>query len=363
MHGNGNHDVSAPLRDVVGSPIEFGRFEMSDPIRLGLLGCGTVGSAVMRATSCDPWLAGRYDVAAVAVRDVASRRDCDVDGRRLTTSPLAVARSPDVDVVVEVMGGHEPARSSIEAALASGKPVVTANKALLATDGPDLLALAARQCVPLRYEAAVAGAIPGVRTLTELARTETVTRLDAVLNGTTTYVLAAMADRGIDLEEAVADAQSQGYAEADPSRDIDGRDAADKLTLLARLLWDVAWGPDVVHRLGITGLTPTDILKARSEGQGWQVVASATPRCAKVEPVRLPLEHPLARLSGTDNAIRVEGQRSGPLTLIGSGAGGDATAASVLADLEHIRRRRSAHPSMRTTRTPALRGPVPAAHP
>lgn len=326
---------------------------MSDRVRLGLLGCGTVGSAIMRAASTDPRLVGRYEVTAIAVRGLTTGRDCDVDPQRLTTSPLAVARSPEVDVVVEVMGGLDPSRSCIEVALTCGKPVVTANKALLATDGPELMSLAERQGVPLRFEAAVAGAIPGVGTLTELARTENVTRIDAVLNGTTTYVLAAMADRGIDFEQALADAQARGYAEADPSRDVDGRDAADKLTLLARLLWDVPLAPSAVHRMGISGLTPADILEARADGLAWQVVASATPRCARVEPIRLPLAHPLARLSGTDNAIRVEGQRSGPLTLVGAGAGGDATAASVLADLEHIRRSRSAGLAVSSRRTPA----------
>lgn len=309
---------------------------MSDRIRLGLLGCGTVGSAVMRAVDSDVRLADRYAATAVAVRDVNAPRACRLDPQLVTTSPLAVASSPDVDVVVEVMGGDDPARSCIEAALAHGKPVVTANKGLLAGHGEDLLAQADAHGVPLRFEAAVAGAVPAVRTLAHLARSETITRLDAVLNGTTTFVLAAMRSRGVTFEEAVAEAQARGYAEADPARDLDGRDAADKLTLLARLLWGVTLRPEQVHRVALTSRTAAGVAAAQADGQAWQVVASATPQCARVELTRLPVDHPLARLGGTDNGIHVEGLRSGGLTFLGPGAGGDATTASILADLDDV---------------------------
>lgn len=309
---------------------------MPDRVRLGLLGCGTVGSAVLRALQDDGRLAARYAVAGVAVRDPSRPRACRLDGELVTTSPLAVATAADVDVVIEVLGGHDPARRCVEAALASGKPVVTANKALLASDGADLLACADSHGLPLRFEAAVAGAVPVVRTLAHLARSETFVRLDAVLNGTTTFVLATMAERGVGLAEAVAEAQARGYAEADPARDLDGRDAADKLTVLARVLWGVSLRPSDVCRIGLTGLTAADVAAARAAGEAWQVVASATPACARVELIRLPSDHPLARLDGTDNAVRVQTERAGALTFAGPGAGGEATAAAVLADLDDI---------------------------
>lgn len=316
---------------------------MARTIRLGLLGCGTVGSAVMRALASDPRLASRYEVAGIAVRDLDAPRDHTVDPALLTTAPLDVATADEVDVVVEVMGGVDPAGKVVEAALSLGKPVVTANKTLLAEHGEALTSLAARQGTALRYEAAVAGAVPAIRTLAQLARTETVHRLEAVLNGTTTFVLAAMATGGLPLEAAIAEAQARGYAEADPSRDLDGRDAADKLTLLARLLWGVSLHPDDICRVGIEGLATHDVMAAREQGEAWQVVATASPRCARVELARLRLDDPFARLTGTDNGIRVHTERSGVLTLLGPGAGGDATAASVLADLDDLSERDLPH--------------------
>jgi homoserine dehydrogenase len=309
---------------------------MARTIRLGLLGCGTVGSAVMRALTSDPRLTARYEVAGIAVRDLDAQRDRAVDPTLLTTAPLDVATADDVDVVIEVMGGLDPAGKVVEAALSLGKPVVTANKTLLAEHGDRLTRLAAQHGAVLRYEAAVAGAVPAVRTLAQLTRTETVHRLEAVLNGTTTFVLAAMATDDLPLDAAIAQAQAHGYAEADPARDLDGRDAADKLTLLARLLWDVSLHPDDICRVGIDGLGTDDIVSAREQGEAWQVVATASPRCARVELARLRLDDPLARLTGTDNGVRVHTERSGVLTFLGPGAGGDATAASILADLADI---------------------------
>jgi homoserine dehydrogenase len=309
---------------------------MARTIRVGLLGCGTVGAAVMRALIGDRRLAARFHVAGVAVRDLAAPRACPVDQRLLSTSPIDVATADDLDVVVEVMGGLDPAAKAVEAALSQGTPVVTANKTLLAEHGDTLHRVAEEHGTSLHYEAAVAGGVPAIRTLAQLARTETVTRLEAVLNGTTTFVLSAMAADGLTLAAAIAEAQARGYAEADPSRDLDGRDAADKLTLLARLLWGVSLQPDDICRVGIEGLTPDDLMAARQLGEAWQVVATGSPRCARVELARLPLDDPLALLKGTDNGVRVHTQRSGALTLIGPGAGGDATAASVLADLADL---------------------------
>ena len=292
---------------------------------LGLLGCGVVGSAVVRGLQA---MDSDLRLAAVAVRDVGKPRACDLAGVAVGGDPLAVVEDPAVDVVVEVMGGVEPARALVERALRLGKPVVTANKALLAAHGPALRACAG--AVPLRYEAAVAGAVPVVRALSALLTADRITKIEGVLNGTTTFVLSRMESAGVTLAEAVAEAQARGYAEADPTRDLDGTDAADKLAVLVQHAFGEPLRSEQVQRLGIDWLEPRHM-----DGQRrWRLVATAVRgRCARVEPVPLRAEHPFARLTGPDNAVTVYGERSGPVTLSGAGAGGDATACAVLADL------------------------------
>ncbi|TMA41491.1 MAG: homoserine dehydrogenase, partial [Deltaproteobacteria bacterium] len=239
-------------------------------VRIGLLGVGTVGQAVARA------LVERQDVLSraagtplllqrAAVRDLARPRGLPAD--RLTSDPAAVAAADDVDLVIELVGGEEPARSLITTALERGRPVVTANKRVLAWHGPQLAELAARRGVELRYEAAVGGGIPLIAPLTDDLAANRVLELRAIINGTCNYVLTRMAS-GESLEDALAKAQQAGYAEADPRDDVDAVDAGDKLVVLLRLAFDVECTPAQLHRQGIRGLDPRDLAYGRERSRG-----------------------------------------------------------------------------------------------
>ena len=314
-------------------------------VRIGLLGVGTVGQAVARA------LVERQDVLSraagtplllqrAAVRDLARPRGLPAD--RLTSDPAAVAAADDVDLVIELVGGEEPARSLITTALERGRPVVTANKRVLAWHGPQLAELAARRGVELRYEAAVGGGIPLIAPLTDDLAANRVLELRAIINGTCNYVLTRMAS-GESLDDALAKAQQAGYAEADPSDDVDAVDAGDKLVVLLRLAFDVECTPAQLHRQGIRGLDPRDLAYGRELGYVLKLLAVARSTEsgveARVHPAFLPSEHPLARVDGAYNAVHVIGDLCGPVMFSGLGAGGDATASAVLADVVHVARR------------------------
>src|SRR5437764_2559531 len=315
-------------------------------VRIGLLGVGTVGQAVARA------LVERQDVLSraagtplllqrAAVRDLARPRGLPAE--QLTTDPVQVARADDVDLVIELMGGEEPARGLIAAALERGKPVVTANKRVLAWHGPQLEQLAASKGVELRYEAAVGGGIPLIAPLTDDLAANRVLELRAIINGTCNYVLTRMAS-GESLDDALAKAQQAGYAEADPRDDVDAVDAGDKLVVLLRLAFDVECTPAQVHRQGIRGLDPRDLAYGRELGYVLKLLAIARrgPGLgveARVHPAFLPADHPLARVDGAYNAVHVVGDLCGPVMFSGLGAGGDATASAVLADVVHVARR------------------------
>jgi len=314
-------------------------------VRIGLLGVGTVGQAVARA------LVERQDVLSraagtplflqrAAVRDLARPRGLPAD--RLTSDPAAVAAADDVDLVIELVGGEEPARSLITTALERGRPVVTANKRVLAWHGPQLAELAARRGVELRYEAAVGGGIPLIAPLTDDLAANRVLELRAIINGTCNYVLTRMAS-GESLEDALAKAQQAGYAEADPRDDVDAVDAGDKLVVLLRLAFDVECTPAQLHRQGIRGLDPRDLAYGRELGYVLKLLAVARSTEsgveARVHPAFLPSEHPLARVDGAYNAVHVIGDLCGPVMFSGLGAGGDATASAVLADVVHVARR------------------------
>lgn len=342
-------------------PPRHTQVEAERAVRIGLLGCGTVGAAVVRAlrsgkprtngecyagstSSPKPGAAqgtghrsAQLEVTRIAVRDPNKHRECAVVDDELSMSPVDVACGADIDVVVEALGGIEPARTSIISALSLGRPVVTANKALLGAHGPELFDLARRNHVPLLIEAAIGGAIPVVRTLGNYLAGEHVTRFEAVLNGTSNYVLSRMEDGGTDLDAALAEAREHGYAEADPSRDLDGNDAADKAAILSHLVWGFDTRNADVQRMGIEWIDTSDIVRERRRGRVWRLVSSATAAgCVQVEPRALPIDDPLARVRGSDNAVVVESDRAGTLLLSGPGAGGKPTASAIVADLRDL---------------------------
>jgi homoserine dehydrogenase len=315
-------------------------------VRIGLLGVGTVGQAVARALVERRDVLSRAAGASLALQRAAVRdlsRPRPISREQLTTDPAAVAQADDVDLVIELMGGEEPARSLIAAALERGKPVITANKRVLAWHGPQLATVAARHGAELRYEAAVGGGIPLIAPLTDDLAANRVLELRAIINGTCNYVLTRMA-QGETLEDALAKAQEAGYAEADPRDDVDGIDAADKLCVLVRLAFNAACTPGEMHRQGIRGLDPRDLAYGRELGYVLKLLAIARRAPgggveAHVYPAFLSADHPLARVDGAQNAVHVVGDLCGPVMFSGLGAGGDATASAVLADLVHVARR------------------------
>lgn len=316
-------------------------------VRVGVLGCGHVGSAVLRmladhAADIAARAGVRIAVERVAVRDALRPRDIPVPAGRLTDDALAVVRDAAVDVVVELIGGLEPAASLIFDAFAHGKPVVTANKELLATRGGELFEAAARAGVDLLYEASVGGGIPLIRPLRDHLAGDRITRFIGIVNGTTNYVLTRMDEDGSTLEQALAEAQSLGYAERDPTADVEGLDAAAKAAILATIAFDVPVVVGDVHLEGIARVRAEDVAFARGLGYVIKLLAigDATPNgvAVRVHPAMVRREHPLASVRGSFNAVFVEGERVGPLMLYGRGAGGDPTATSVVGDLIELAR-------------------------
>jgi homoserine dehydrogenase len=282
------------------------------------------------------------ELVGIAVRNVDAPRDSSVDRALLTADADAlVARA---DIVVELMGGIEPARSLLLAAIAHGASVVTANKQLLAEDGPTLYKAADEAGVDVYYEAAVAGAIPIVRPLRESLAGDKVRRVLGIVNGTTNYVLDKMASEGLDLEEAVKEAQQLGYAEADPTADVEGFDAAAKAAIIASLAFHTRVSLSDVYREGISSVTAADVAWAAQTGHVVKLlaIAESTPGgvAVRVHPALLPAEHPLAGVRGAYNAVFVEAEAAGELMFFGRGAGGVPTASAVLGDVVSAARHR-----------------------
>jgi homoserine dehydrogenase len=328
---------------------------VTTPLKVALLGCGTVGSAVLRLISeqADDLTArvGRpVEVAGIAVRRPAHHPDVPAD--LLTTDAHALVTRDDVDLVVEVIGGIEPARSLILAAFESGKSVVSANKALLADDGPALHAAAAKAGVDLYYEAAVAGAIPLLRPLRESLAGDQLRRVVGIVNGTTNYILSRMAETGAGFAEALAEATDLGYAEADPTADIDGFDAAAKAAILASLAFHTPVSAADVYREGISAVSATDVARAAEIGCTVKLLAicervengngDGDTVAVRVHPAMIPTTHPLASVGGAFNAVFVEAEAAGQLMFYGQGAGGEPTASAVLGDLVAVARNRLA---------------------
>ncbi|WP_249667461.1 homoserine dehydrogenase [Cellulomonas fengjieae] len=326
------------------------------PLRVAVLGCGVVGTQVVRLlTTQASDLASRVgaplELVGVAVRDADAERDPVVDRALLTTDAESLVER--ADVVVEVMGGLEPARGLLLRAIAAGASVVTANKALLAQDGPTLYAAADEAGVDIYFEAAVAGAIPIVRPVRESLAGDRVTRVLGIVNGTTNYVLDKMASEGLDLDQAVKEAQALGYAEADPTADVEGYDAAAKAAILASLAFHTRVSIDDVSREGITSLTADDVLWAQRTGHVLKLLAIAERGSVedadgarvegvqvRVHPALVPAGHPLASVRGAFNAVFVEAEAAGELMFYGRGAGGEPTASAVLGDVVSVARHR-----------------------
>lgn len=313
-----------------------------DPVRIGLLGCGIVGSAVCRQLQDNGDAIARrtgmrLELGAIAVRSLAKDRDCSVPKSLFTTDPASVVSDPDIHVVVEVIGGIEPARTLILEALQSGKPVVTANKELISTLGSELFRAAASTGTDLLFEAAVGGGIPIIRPLRDSLAGESVARVVGILNGTTNFVLTRMWEEGRSLHDAVAEAQELGYAERDPSADIEGYDAAAKTAILASIAFDTRITQGDVYREGISRITPSDMKFADRLGYVIKLLSiaelSGGEVQARVHPSMIPKSHPLASVRDSFNAIFVEGEHVGELMFFGRGAGGGPTATSVLADI------------------------------
>jgi len=319
---------------------------------VALLGCGAVGSQVFRllgdqAVDLAARVGAPLQVAGVAVRDPAGRaRAAGVPGDLVTTDAMGLVTRPDVDIVVEVIGGIEPARSLLLAAMRTGKSVVTANKALLGADGAVMHAAAREHGADLFYEAAVAGAIPLLRPLRESLAGDAVRRVLGVVNGTTNYILDQMDSSGAEFGDALKEAQALGYAEADPTADIGGFDAAAKAAILASLAFHTRVTADDVYRQGIAAVTAADIAGARVLGCVVKLLAICE-RCdggisVRVHPAMVPRDHPIASVRGAYNAVFVEAESAGRLMFYGAGAGGGPTASAVLGDLVVVARNRVA---------------------
>ncbi|MBT2485515.1 MULTISPECIES: homoserine dehydrogenase [unclassified Microbacterium] len=319
-------------------------------LRVALLGAGAVGSQVAglllrHGDELADRAGAELELAGIAVRDLDAPRDVDLPKELFTTDAESLILGSDI--VIELIGGIEPARTSILQAIGSGADVVTANKALLATHGPELFEAADRVGASVYYEAAAAGAIPIIRPLRDSLAGDRVVRIMGIVNGTTNYILDRMDTEGADFADVLADAQRLGYAESDPTADVEGYDAAQKAAILASLAFHTAVPLDAVHREGITSITAAMIEEARAAGFVIKLLAV----CERIEadgvesisvrvyPALVPAAHPLAAVHGANNAVFVEAEAAGSLMFYGAGAGGVQTASAVLGDVVSAARR------------------------
>jgi homoserine dehydrogenase len=323
---------------------------MSEALRVGIAGLGTVGASVARvlAEKADELTrrCGRaITVTAVSARDRTRDRGIDLSGVQWFDDPVALAREADIDVFVELMGGEDgPAKASVQAALERGKHVVTANKALLSRSGVSLAAIAEKNGVLLNYEAAVAGGIPVIKTMRESLAGNSVSRVFGILNGTCNYILTRMEAEGISFEECLADAQRLGYAEADPTFDIEGNDTAHKLSILTSLAFGTKISPDDIYLEGISNITQADIKAAAELGYRIKLLGVAQRSESGIEqrvhPTMVPTSSVIAQVHGVTNAVAIETDILGELLLSGPGAGGNATASAVIGDIADIAKSR-----------------------
>ncbi|HEX4291021.1 MAG TPA: homoserine dehydrogenase [Trebonia sp.] len=329
-------------------------------LKVALLGCGNVGSQVARllreeGDELAVRIGARLELAGIAVRRLAHPRP-GIDHALLTTDPMELATRPDIDIVIEVVGGIEPARSVLLAAMKNGKSVVSANKALLAEHGEEIHAASRAFGADLYYEAAVAGAIPLLRPLRESLAGDTVHRVLGIVNGTTNFILDRMDSAGSDFSESLEEAQALGYAEPDPTADVEGFDAAAKAAILASLAFHTRVTAADVYREGITDVSAADIASAKLLGRTVKLLAicerSGDGVAVRVHPAMIPRSHPLAAVGGAYNAVFVEAKSAGQLMFYGAGAGGTPTASAVLGDLVAVAR----------NRVTGTRGPEPSTY-
>jgi homoserine dehydrogenase len=326
------------------------------PIKIGLLGLGTVGLGTFRVLQRNQEeirrRAGRgIEIAAIAVRDVAKARAAVGPGLPITTSGDDVVRHPDIDIVVELMGGTEPARSLVLQAIARGKHVVTANKALLAHHGNEIFAAASDKGVMVAFEGAVAGGIPIIKALREGLTANRIEWIAGIINGTSNFILSEMRARGLPFADVLAEAQRLGYAEADPTFDIEGIDAAHKLTLLASIAFGVPINFAAAYTEGIGNLAAEDIRYAEQLGYRIKLLGIAKRTAQGVElrvhPTLVPTQRLLASVEGAMNAVLVKGDAVGVTLYYGKGAGAEPTASAVVADLVDVTRMHTADPENR----------------
>jgi homoserine dehydrogenase len=342
---------------------------MKSPLKVGLAGLGTVGAAVAQLIARErDALAARcgrpIEVVAVSARAKGRDRGVDLRSLRWFDDVQALASDPGIDVFVELIGGEgDPAKSAVEAALAAGKSVVTANKALLARHGVALAALAEEAGVALNFEAAVGGAIPIVKTLREGLAGNSFARIYGILNGTCNYILTRMEEDKLSFADCLKDAQRLGYAEADPAFDIEGHDSAQKLAILASLAFGTRVDPDAVYAEGITSIAPADLEAADELGYRIKLLGVAVKTPAGIEqrvhPTMVPKNSAIAQVMGVTNAVTIDTEAMPSLTLVGPGAGGAATASAVVADIGDIARGVRTPPFGRHTASLAVAGKAP----
>ncbi|MFN8737433.1 MAG: homoserine dehydrogenase [Betaproteobacteria bacterium] len=327
-----------------------------NPVRVGLIGLGTVGGGTFAVLERNQQeitrRAGRgIEIAAVAVRDVAKARRLVGEALPVTDRPLELVRQPDIDIVVELMGGYEPARTLVLEAIAHGKHVVTANKALLARHGNEIFEAARARGVMVAFEAAVAGGIPIIKALREGLTANRIEWIAGIINGTSNFILSEMRARGLPFEAVLAEAQRLGYAEADPTFDIEGVDAAHKLTILSAIAFGVPINFDAAYTEGIGRLAAADIKYAEQLGYRIKLLG-ITKRTAlgvelRVHPTLVPMQRLLASVEGAMNAVLVKGDAVGITLYYGKGAGAEPTASAVVADLVDVTRMHTADPENR----------------
>ena len=313
-------------------------------VRIGVLGCGNVGAAFVRlveqqSSVIEQRTGVRLEIVSVAVRNMSRDRDVQLSEGLLTRDAHSVVADPNVDLVVEMIGGIEPARELISSALAAGKPVVTANKELLANVGTELYAAADAAGVDLLFEAAVAGGVPVIRALRESLRGEPVSRVMGIINGTTNFILTKMTEEGADYAAALSEAQHLGFAERDPTADVEGFDAGAKAAILASIAFGAKVVAGDVYHEGISRVTAADIAVAKRLGYVIKLLGIAERDrvsgeiAVRVHPTMVPNTHPLASVRASYNAVFIEGDAVGSLMFYGRGAGGNPTASAVLGDV------------------------------
>ncbi|MDQ3771171.1 MAG: homoserine dehydrogenase [Actinomycetota bacterium] len=320
---------------------------MSESIRVGFLGCGVVGGAAARiiadhARALEERCGARIEIERIAVRSLSKERAVDLPEQLFTTDPWEVVGDPSIHIVVEVIGGVEPALDLVLEAIKNGKHIVTANKELISTMGRDIVEAAGGAGVDVLFEAAVGGGIPVLRPIKESLAGDRIRRVMGIVNGTTNYILTRMSERGEGFAQALGEAETLGYTELDPSADIEGFDAAQKTAIVASIAFNLIVVAGDVHREGIARVSATDVAAAHELGYEIKLLAVAEVKdgriATRVHPAMIPRTHPLASVRGVFNAVFVEAEEAGELMFFGRGAGGGPTGSAIVGDVAEVAR-------------------------